>query len=243
MLLEEASQEPYQSHLGARPHRGVHAGRFRALGGTTTMWGGQILELDDLDFRERSWVAGSGWPIPKRDLAPFYARALRLEGVAGSILDDGDVWRRLGEPKPEFVPGPSGHTELVSYLSRWCPEPNFARLHRRALEESPRIEVWLHGNAVELLLEEEQVTGVRCRTLTGVEAVFRASEYVFSLGAIESARFFLQPRPSGGDLPWNRSGLVGQLRQTSPQQALGHRLGLRQRRVQVARRVNGAANI
>ncbi len=210
MSLEEASQEPYQSHLGARSHRGVHAGRFRALGGTTTMWGGQILELDDLDFRERSWVAGSGWPILKRDLAPFYARALTLEGVAGSILDDGDVWRRLGEPKPEFVPGTSGHTELVSYLSRWCPEPNFARLHRRALEESPRIEVWLHGNAVELLLEEEQVTGVRCCTLTGVEAVFRASEYVFSLGAIESARFFLQPRPSGGDLPWNRSGLVGQ---------------------------------
>ena len=210
LSLEDASQEPYQSYLGGRPHRGVHAGRFRALGGTTTMWGGQILELDDIDFRERSWVAESGWPIPKHDFAPFYARARALEGVAESILDDGSVWQRLGQPVPEFAPGADGQTELVSYLSRWCPEPNFARLHRHALEESPRIEVWLHSNAVELLLEDEQMTGVRCRTLTGVEAVFRASEYVFSLGAIESARFFLQPRPSGANLPWNRSGLVGQ---------------------------------
>ncbi len=209
--LEDASQEPYRSDLTSRPHRGIHTGRFRTLGGTTTMWGGQILELDEIDFRERNWVPHSGWPITKRDLAPHYARALALEGVAGSILDDRTVWGRLGDPMPDFIqPGTPHQPELVSYLSRWCPEPNFARLHRRTLEENPRIEVWLHSNAVELLLTEEQVTGVRCRTLTGVEAVFRASEFVFSLGAIESARFFLQPRASSGSLPWNQSGLLGQ---------------------------------
>lgn len=214
LSLEAALQEPYRSDLDGRAHRGIHTGRFRALGGTTTMWGGQILELDDIDFSERSWVPQSGWPIAKHDLAPHYARALVLEGVAGSIPDDRSVWQRLGEPMPDFgAAGVSSKAELVSYLSRWCPEPNFARLHRRTLEESPRIDVWLHSNAVELLLEEEQVTGVRCRTLTGLEAgidvVFRASEYVFCLGAIESARFFLQPRTSGGSLPWNRSGRLG----------------------------------
>ncbi len=46
------------------------------------------------------------------------------------------------------------------------------------------------------------------RTLTGIEAIFRARHYIFALGGIESSRFFLQPRPGG--LPWNRSGLLGQ---------------------------------
>jgi choline dehydrogenase-like flavoprotein len=58
------------------------------------------------------------------------------------------------------------------------------------------------------MTEGEAVTGVLCRTLTGVKCIFRARHYVFALGGIESARFFLQPR-SGG-LPWNRSGLLGQ---------------------------------
>lgn len=212
LAIEEASQEPYRSDLAARPHRGIHTGRFRVYGGTTTMWGGQILELDEIDFCERSWVPASGWPIAKRDLAPHYARALELEGVAGSILDDRAVWQRLGRPEPDpdlRPPDVSGKAELISYLSRWCPEPNFARLHRRTLEGSASLHVWLHANAVELLIEGEEVRGVRCRTLTGVEAVFRASEYVFCLGAIESARFFLQPRASGGALPWNQSGLLG----------------------------------
>jgi choline dehydrogenase-like flavoprotein len=56
--------------------------------------------------------------------------------------------------------------------------------------------------------EGETVTGLRCRTLTGIETIFRARHYIFALGGIESSRFFLQPRPGG--LPWNRSGLLGQ---------------------------------
>ncbi len=211
--IEHTSQEPYRSELAGLPHRGIHAGRARVKGGTTTMWGGQILELDAIDFEQRSWVPGSGWPISKPELAPFYARALQLEGVAGSILDDRAVWQALGEAMPSFAapaksPDPSAG-QLLSYLSRWCPEPNFARLHRRALETSASIDLWLHSNAVELRMADGQVTGVRCRTLTGVEGVFEAGEYIFCLGAIESSRFFLQPRAGGGPLPWNDSGLLG----------------------------------
>ena len=213
-VLEEPSQDPYRSVLAGLPHRGIHAGRFRVQGGTTTAWGGQILELDTIDFAERSWVAGSGWPITKSDLAPYYARALELEGVSGSIRDDRAVWQALGEPMPHFPANASKHhgraaSQMLSYLSRWCPEPNFAHLHRRVLASSTSIHLWLHSNAVELRMSDERVTGVRCRTLTGVEAIFEAREYVFCLGAIESSRFFLQPRAGGGPLPWNRSGLLG----------------------------------
>lgn len=199
--IEESTQDSYRSELPARAHRGIHDGRFRVHGGTTTQWGGQILELDEADFEPHDWIPGSGWPFPKAELAPHYARALALEGVAGSMLDDAAVWQRLKETPPSLE-------DLELYMSRWCPEPNFARLHGQTLEQSSRVEVWLHANAVELEMQGGVATGVRARTHTGKEATFHAAHYVFALGAIESSRFFLQPR-SEVQHPWNQSGLLG----------------------------------
>ena len=197
--IEEESQEPYRSEVVGHVHRGVHTGRFRAHGGTTTKWGGQILELDAIDFERREWVGGSGWPFLKSELTESYARALELEGMTGVVLEDSEVWRRLQQPEPRFA-------EMVSYLSRWTPEPNFGVLHRATLEGG-LVSVWLHANAVGLEMEGEQVRGVRVKTLTGRKAIFRAERFVFCLGTIESSRFFLQPRD--GALPWNESGLLG----------------------------------
>ena len=200
--IEESAQTPYESECAALPHRGLHGGRFRALGGTTTMWGGQILKLQESDFERRAWIPESGWPISTHDLEPHYERALELEGLRNVIRSDRDVWKALGKA------GPPDSGDFTSYLSRWCPEPNFARLHRRSLEHDARIDTWLHAHAVELLLEDGTARGVRCRTSEGKETIFRAKTYVFALGAIESSRFFLQPRDNGG-LPWNDSGLLG----------------------------------
>jgi choline dehydrogenase-like flavoprotein len=198
---EDSSQALYDSEIAGLPHRGIHTGRIRVKGGTTVRWGGQILELDAMDFTERPGIPESGWPFPKTELTPFYERALHLEGLARAQRSDAAVWRDLKLPFTQFA-------DLEAYLSRWCPEPNFARLHNKTLTAHPNLHLWLHASAVELITEGEAAAGLRCRTLTGVETIFRAQRYIFALGGIECSRFFLQPRPGG--LPWNRSSLLGQ---------------------------------
>ena len=198
---EESSQQLYDSDIVGHPHRGIHTGRIRTKGGSTVRWGGQILELDAHDFIPRANVPSSGWPFPKSELTAHYERARTLEGLAKAQRSDAAVWRALHQPFLQFP-------ELEAYLSRWCPEPNFARLHETTLATHPGISLWLHANAVELLTENGIATGLRCRTLTGIEAIFHAAHFIFCLGGIESSRFFLQPRPGG--LPWNRSNLLGQ---------------------------------
>lgn len=198
--IEVPSQDPYRSEIAGLPHNGIHTGRFRAKGGTTTRWGGQILELDTIDFEQRPGVEGSGWPFQKSELTRHYERALELEGLGSITRQDNAVWREIGLSAPSFP-------NLEPYFSRWCPEPNFARLHRQTLEDSPALSLWLHANAVEPILEGDVMRGLRCRTLTGIETIFRADRFVFCLGAIESSRFFLQPWFD--PLPWNRSGLLG----------------------------------
>lgn len=198
--IEETSQEPYKSELAGLRHNGVHVGRFRAKGGSTTRWGGQILELDESDFVERSWIAGSGWPIPKSELLPYYGRAIQLEGLSHAILNDDDVWRQI-QLKPPCIES----FDLV--FSRWCPEPNFARLHAAILSEHQSVRVWLHANAVSIHWEGSRIRSITCKTLSGVEAEFSGEQFVFCLGGIESSRFFLQPYAAAG--PWNRTGLLG----------------------------------
>ena len=44
--------------------------RLRFFGGTTSIWGGRVAQLDRIDFDRRDWVPDSGWPFEKSDIAP-----------------------------------------------------------------------------------------------------------------------------------------------------------------------------
>lgn len=201
--VEHQAQDPYRSEVvGPAPHAGVHEGRVRALGGTTTRWGGQILPLGPLDFADRPWVAGSGWPLSRADLDPWYARAIVTEGLAETLPDD-EVWRRLRLPPPELGPG------LRPYFSRWCPEPDLGRVNAEVLETSEQLRVLLHCSAVEVLLDGTGARAVRCRSVAGHEFEVRADAFVFAMGAIETCRFFLQPASAGNRLPWSGHPLLG----------------------------------
>ncbi len=59
-VREDSSQAIYDSDIVGLPHRGIHTGRIRVKGGTTVRWGGQILELDALDFTPRPGIPESG---------------------------------------------------------------------------------------------------------------------------------------------------------------------------------------
>jgi choline dehydrogenase-like flavoprotein len=74
----KAEQKLYESEVVGLPRAGVHEGRTRVFGGTTTLRGGQALRLDALDLQKRNWVLHSGWPISREELEPFYDRADRV---------------------------------------------------------------------------------------------------------------------------------------------------------------------
>ncbi|GAA3757235.1 FAD-dependent oxidoreductase [Terriglobus aquaticus] len=198
-IAPDSENDCFQAGVSGLAYRGIREGRTQGLGGTTALWGGQILPLGDIDFEHRPWIAGSGWPICKADLLRFYQQALELEGLANTVAPDAAVWARIGAQPPAY-PG------MRTYLSRWCPEPDFAVLHADALRHD-RIRVWMNARAVSLHRCGEAVRGVTVRTPAGAEHTFRAEQFIFCLGAIESSRFFLQEQE--GSLPWNQSGLLG----------------------------------
>ena len=165
--------------------------RLRYFGGSTNHWGGLCRALDDSDFAPRAWVEESGWPIARRELDPYYPKALRLVDIAvphGSTFAD---LERPSERYPRLLG--NGNSHFTSLLWLRSPPTRFGAKFRTEISESERIRCVLRANALEFSCVESGalVTGVKARTLTGRALSFAARCYVLCTGGIENARLLL----------------------------------------------------
>lgn len=62
--------------------------RNRGLGGTSRTWSGRLAAFEEFDFTQRSWIPGSGWPISRSDVEPYFIRTLVHAG--GAVADNID---------------------------------------------------------------------------------------------------------------------------------------------------------
>jgi choline dehydrogenase-like flavoprotein len=202
---EAETQNLYDSEVVGLPHAGIHEGRARVFGGTTTLWGGQALRFDSFDFEERSWVPHSGWPISRRDLDPFYDRAERILKL-GPPLSYQDLCASFGIVPPAF-----DETKLRMECSRWSPRPNFGKAYRNQIKSAPNISVLLHANVTSIITNASAtaVEKVEFKALSGKTGSATARFYVVCCGAIETARLLLASDRVEPDGLGNRNGLVG----------------------------------
>ncbi len=203
--VETDSQDLYASEVIGLPHGGIHSGRAKIFGGTTTLWAGQALRFDANEFRQRSWIPYSGWPISREELDPYYERAERVMGL-GNRLSYEELCALCNVKAPTFEP-----TKLSIECSQWSPSPNFGMRYRGELSEAHNISVVLHANATSILTNETatRVQEVEFKSLIGKRGSVTARFYVLCSGAIETARLLLvsngvDPRGVG-----NKYDLVG----------------------------------
>src|SRR5438067_6608979 len=126
------------SHLGnfddgsytsiGRPHSGIRIGRSRSLGGTTNLWGGQLVEFQPLDFNGRDWLPGSKWPVTYDEIAPYYKPTYLNLGVPEQFISDESVWRGVSSPQPDLG------SDFEVFFTRWMSTPNFAQLFAAQLQ-------------------------------------------------------------------------------------------------------------
>ena len=93
---------------GSMPYR-LEGNRARGVGGSTLYWEGYALRFRAEDFRLGSLHGvAEDWPISYEELEPYYARAERALGVAGTIDDPWASPRSGGFPLPPF---PSSYSD------------------------------------------------------------------------------------------------------------------------------------
>lgn len=162
-------------------------GQARGLGGTTQLWNGQLVPLDESDFRPRPWVELSGWPFPASTLDPYYRRAFGMLGVPE------------GQPRP-VAPQRSGldaldPTKLAFWPSIYPPRGtlDFGMTHRAALERTPNVVVVLHATVIAIgtAAGGSHVDEIAVGSLHGRSGSVRARAFVLACGAIENPRLLL----------------------------------------------------
>lgn len=182
-------EDTYRTRNVGVPHRGSHEGRFRAWGGSTTRWGGQLWPWESYEFGPRPELQIDGWPIPFETIAPYYEAALRLLGIRPSVFSEPDkASKRL--PRVAW----DGDLFVTKY-SVWLPwrRRNFGRTIGRGLRTQSNVDRRLNTIATQVVRREDssRVLGVRVRLPNGSESVVRADVVVIAAGAIESARLLM----------------------------------------------------
>lgn len=186
---DPATTELYRGAMApeGKFHRGIHEGRARVFGGTTTLWGGQALPLSNIVFEPRPWVSDSGWPFRASELKPYYQRAIDVLGLR-EVEFDTDIYKSFGITPPGLSP------EIVECIySRWSPRPNFASAYRHCLTAAKNVCVVLKANVTQVLLatDRSRVTGLELKSLNGKTGSARGKAYVICCGGIETPRLLL----------------------------------------------------
>lgn len=194
-----AVEDSYRVAVTGTPHRGVHEGRFRALGGSTTRWGGQLWPWEPYEFAARPWLGIDGWPIGYDDIAPCYDRAFELLGLRDPTLTpEGAVERGV-------TPSALDPARFALKYSTWLPWRlrNLGRSIGRPLSRMPNVKLELGWTATAIEMGGAgAASGVRVRSATGKERRIAADHVVVAGGPVESVRLLFASGGLGNDGDW-----------------------------------------
>jgi choline dehydrogenase-like flavoprotein len=192
--VEPATQDLYAGTIvDPRLHSPPDRYRQRRFGGSTTIWGGRCMPLDPIDFEARDGVPGSGWPIARSDIEPFYARANAL-CEAGEFAYT--TLAAFGSDELPIVQGFSSADFSTNRLERFSCPTNFASRYLHKLRAAGNIQVVLHANVGKIAVDESgtYVDHLQLKTLGGKCLTARGQHYVLAAGGIETARLLLANR-------------------------------------------------
>lgn len=208
---EAQSQELFQGENAGVPIA-LDEGRLRFLGGSTNHWGGRCAPLDPIDFRRRDWIPGSGWPIGRSELDPYYVRARAVAGFPPQWRSDAQTLDFLGVRLPalneEWIrPFFWQYAPTMPGIGVW----NWAAAYRKSLEEARNVRVLLHANFKSFSTGDDasRVRSLGVATLGGATATINARIYVLCCGGIENARLLLLGAEQNRGGFGNRHDLVG----------------------------------
>lgn len=186
---EDRSQSLYRAEMAAETHRGVHEGRFRLFGGSSTQWGGQLLPFTQDTFLPPANTGTLPWPIAESELTPFYDEVQRILGV-DTLPFTADLLPALGHlPLP-----PSDQIRLR--FSKWAPfnRRNLAHTLGPQAIAHPRITLFTHANVTSLHADPSDATRIasaRVLNYSGQQFTFTATHFIVCTGTIESSRLLL----------------------------------------------------
>lgn len=161
--------------------RQAYGVRCRGLGGSTQAWAGKVAAFDEIDFAERSWVPGSGWPIGREELSPFLDQARDLLGLCSAEPAARFSEAGLHSCYWQFVRSRTNRLDVMRFGRDFAPKlPSNVRLLLDATVTRLGFDPTL-----------QSVDALHVANLSGGSAIIRPRRVVLAAGAIENPRLLL----------------------------------------------------
>ena len=184
----EVRTEPYSIEFPRRTYMGATLGRAFGLGGTSVLWGGQLLPMRREEMATRPGAPGPGWPILLEELTPHYDTLLNWLDIDRGPFE---VSRShpVGHPMTQL-----DWTGLSPRLSKWIPfrRRNLAQAWMNGILGTHRVACWYNATVTGFETHgghaDAQISAVLARSFTGQPLRAHCKQVVICAGALESAR-------------------------------------------------------
>jgi choline dehydrogenase-like flavoprotein len=172
----------------------------RAFGGTSNLWGGRAVPLDEIDFADRSFAPNTRWPIPYGEVTRWYADACRFLDCGAATFED----RAFSELE--------AHAQglRLNRLERWCANPRLRVVHGKRAGNHPNLRIAFGTTVLRINVDND---GRTIRDLLvdidGMRDRIRARSYVIAAGGLETTRLLLASRAANPRLFNGPNGPLG----------------------------------
>lgn len=195
LKLSETSMDSYtgtctiSDQLGRKKRRDdyLHTSRLRMLGGTANHWGGSITYLDALDFEDRPWVPGGGWPIKKEELREAYIKASKYLLVKYPGTDNADI----DSPYPEFDLSFSDALSNTFSQRSQVATARDVHLPQKIRSVARQVDIYYNATLVKLVFNGKRVSEIEFRNEQRDRLRVRSDIVLLCCGGIENARILL----------------------------------------------------
>lgn len=166
----------------------LQSSRLRYFGGTTGHWAGMCSPFDEIDFMKRDYIPYSGWPINRKDLDPFYAKANKALKL-GPYNYDFDYWRN---ELPNLNPFPLDENVIWNKMYQYS-QANYNALYKDTIVNAKNIHLYTYANAVNILANENVSTikEINVKNHAGKTHHVKAKHFIMACGTMQNARLLL----------------------------------------------------
>ncbi len=183
-MAVEAQAASLDVDFDSRPYGGASAGRAYGLGGTSALWGGQLLPAMKREVEGADGGDELRWPIRFGEIDAYYSV---LDGWLGVDPGAFEITRNLEHPLC--------HLEWTGFAPRYSKWLAFGRRHiwgawSKELSRAKNLQIWLNARVVGLeggpRVRRIEARGPRSSVTVSAERV------VIAAGAIESTKLALE---------------------------------------------------
>ena len=172
----------------------------RAFGGTSNLWGGRAVPLDDIDFADRSFAPNTRWPISQSEISRWYGDACRFLDCGAATFED----RVFAEIEAQ------AQGLKLDRLERWCANPRLRAVHGKRAQNHPNLRIAFGTTVLRINID---VDGRSVRDLLvdidGMRDRIRARSYIIAAGGLETTRLLLASRAANPRLFNGPNGPLG----------------------------------